>query len=176
MKTESMKTRILTASLALLLAVLPSTGYSQANTPPVGVIVYTLTNGTTTPIGVPLFGDAVFAGSVSGVTANTLSTTDATWSVGQFAQLGAPIFALILSGGQTGRILLVTGNTTGAVTLDVGTTSLLGDATTPAFSISAGDRFEIFQGDTLATLFGDGSAGKRAPPLSRRTPCRFSTE
>jgi len=153
-----MKTRILSASLALLLSVLPSTGYSQASTPPVGVIVYTLTNGTTTPIGVPLFGEAVFSGAISAVTANTLSTTDATWTTGQFAQAGAPYFALILSGGQTGRLLLVTGNSAGSVTLGTGTTSLAGDTTTPAFAVGVGDRFELFPGDTLATLFGDGSA------------------
>lgn len=158
MNPESMKTRILSASIALLLSVLPSTGYSQANTPPVGVIVYSLTSGTTTPIGVPVFGEAVFSGAISAVTPNTLSTTDATWTAGQFAQVGAPYFALILSGGQTGRILLVSGNTTGSVTLEVGTTNLTGDATTPAFAVAVGDRFELFPGDTLATLFGDGSA------------------
>ena len=162
-----MKTRIFSASLALLLFLLPSTGYSQANTPPVGVIVYSLTTGAVTPIGVPVLGEAVFAGEVSAVTANTLSTTDATWTAGQFAQLGAPYFALILSGGQTGRLLLVTGNTAGnasaipkipgSVTLQVGATNLTGDATTPGFAVAAGDRFELFPGDTLATLFGDGS-------------------
>ncbi len=157
MNPESMKTRIFTASLALLLLVLPSTGYSQANTPPVGVIVYTLTTGTTTPIGVPVLGEAVFAGTISAANANTLSTTDAIWTPGQFAQLGAPHFALILSGGQTGRLLLVTGNIAGSVTLDVGATNLTGDATSPGFAVALGDRFEIFPGDTLATLFGDGS-------------------
>jgi uncharacterized protein (TIGR02597 family) len=166
MNPESMKTRIFSASLALLISVLPSTGYGQASTPPVGVIVYTLTTGTTTPIGVPVFGEAAFAGNISAVTANTLTTEDADWTAGQFAQLGAPYFVLILSGGQTGRLLLVTGNTAGttvtpkipgSVTLDIGTTSLTGDAATPSFFVGVGDRFEIFPGDTLATLFGDGS-------------------
>lgn len=151
-----MKTHILTASIALL-SMLPSTGHGQANTPPVGVIVYNLNNGTTTSVGVPVFGEAVFSGRASTVTANTLSTTDATWTAGQFAQAGAPYFALILSGGQTGRCFLVTANTANSVTLEVGSTNLIGDATTPAFSVAAGDRFEIFPGDTLATLFGDGS-------------------
>lgn len=152
-----MKTRIFSASLAVLLSVLPSTGYSQGATPPVGVVVYTLTSGATTSVGVPLFGDAVFSGSISAVTTNTLSTTDATFTAGDFAQAGAPHFALILTGGQTGRLLLVTANTTGSVTLAVGTTSLTGDASTPGFAVAVGDRFEIFPGDTLATLFGDGS-------------------
>lgn len=151
-----MKTHILTASIALL-SMLPSTGHGQANTPPVGVIVYNLVNGTTTPIGVPVFGEAVFSGRASAATANTLSTTDATWTAGQFAQAGAPYFALILSGGQTGRCFRVTANTASSVTLEVGATNLTGDVTTPAFSVGAGDRFEIFPGDTIATLFGDGS-------------------
>jgi uncharacterized protein (TIGR02597 family) len=151
-----MRTHIFTASIALL-SMLPSAGFSQANTPPVGVVVYNLTNGTTTPVGVPLFGDAVFSGKVSAVTSNTLSTTDATWTGGQFAQVGAPFFALLLSGGQTGRIFLITANAASSVTLEVGTTNLTGDATTPDFSVAAGDRFEIFPGDTLATLLGDGS-------------------
>jgi len=152
-----MKTHIFTASIALLLSMLPSTGYGQANTPPVGVIVYTLANGTTTSLGVPVLGEAVFSGKVSAVTTNTLSTTDATWTAGQFAQSGAPYFALLLSGGQTGRCFLVTANTASSVTLEIGTTNLNGDATSPDFSVAAGDRFEIFPGDTLATLFGDGT-------------------
>ena len=180
MNSESMKTSIFSASVALLLSLLPSTGYSQASTPPVGVIVYSLTNGATTPIGVPLFGDAVFSGAVSAVTANSLSTTDATWTAGQFAQVGAPYFALILSGGQTGRLLLVTGNTAGSVTLGIGTTNLTGDATTPAFAVALGDRFEIFPRDTLATLPATAPRAircscKRVRPRSQPTPCRFST-
>ena len=154
-----MKNRILTAGFVLLLLVLPSTGYSQANTPPVGVIVYSLATGTTTSIGVPVFAEAAFSGQISAVTANSLSTTDGTFTAGQFAQTGAPFFALILSGGQTGRLLLVTANTANSVTLQTGTTNLTGDATTPAFAVAVGDRFEIFPGDTLASLFGDGSAG-----------------
>lgn len=152
-----MKTCIATASLAVLLSLLPSIGLSQANTPPVGVVLYTLTSGAATPIGMPLLGDSAFSGAISAVSPNTLNTTDATWTAGQFAQAGVPYFALILSGGQTGRLLLVTANTANSVTLGTGTTNLTGDATTPAFSVAVGDRFELFPGDTLATLFGDGS-------------------
>ncbi len=138
-------------------SMLSSNAYGQANTPPVGVIVYNLTNGTTTPVGFPVFGEAVFSGKVSAVTANSLSTTDAMWTAGQFAQAGAPYFALMLSGGQTGRIFLITANTPSDVTLQVGSTNLTGDAARPDFSVSIGDRFEIFPGDTLSTLFGDGT-------------------
>lgn len=152
-----MKLRTYAASLALLLSLLPSSGYSQASTPPVGVILYKLTSGTTTPIGVPVFSDVAFRGTASTVTANTLSTTDATFMAGEFAQIGAPYFVLVLSGGQTGRLLLVTGNTANTVTVDVGATNLTGDATTPSFAAALGDRFEIFPGDTISTLFGDGS-------------------
>jgi uncharacterized protein (TIGR02597 family) len=152
-----MRTPIFTASVALLLSMLPATGYSQANTPPVGVIVYNLIGGTTTPVGVPFFGKAAFSGRVSAVTTNTLSTADATWTAGEFAQAGVPYFALMLSGGQTGRSFLITTNAANSVTLQVGGTTLAGDATTPDFSVAVGDRFEIFPGDTLASLFGDGS-------------------
>ncbi len=170
-----MKTRIIAASIALLLSVLPSASFGQANTPPVGVIVYTLATGTTTPVGVPVLGEAVFSGTVSALTGNTLSTTDATWTAGQFAQVGAPHFALMLSGGQTGRLLLVTASAApGSVTLDVGTTNLTGDVATPAFAAAVGDRFEIFPGDTLATLFGDGTAG--SPVQLQKGTSSFSAD
>jgi uncharacterized protein (TIGR02597 family) len=169
-----MKTHTFTASLALLLSMLPATGFSQANTPPVGVIVYTLISGTNTPLGVPIFGTAAFSGKVSALTANTLTTTDATWTAGQFAQQGAPYFALMLSGGQTGRMFLITANAASSVTLQVGAVSLTGDATTPGFSIAATDRFEIFPGDTLATLFGDGSVNN--PVLLQTGTSVFSAD
>jgi hypothetical protein len=70
-----------------------------------------------------------------------------------------PYFVKFLSGAETGRVILVTQNTdsspTFTLTLDTTdnstqTTSL----TTNGFAVAVGDSFEVFAGDTLASVFG----------------------
>jgi hypothetical protein len=63
-----------------------------------------------------------------------------------------------------GRVILITANTTSTLTLDttdhaMGSPVLLN---TSGFSVQVGDTFEIFPGDTLASVFG---AGTTASPL-----------
>lgn len=163
MNSHTIKNRLRAAALAAAFSLVPGSLFGQGNTAPVGVIVYSLNSGTTSAIGVPLFAEAVYSGAAATVAADSLTVSDATWDAGQFAQPGSPYFALILTGGQTGRLLLVTGNTTNSVTLAVGTTNLTGDATTPSFVVTPTDRFELFPGDTLASLFGDGSVTNPVP-------------
>jgi uncharacterized protein (TIGR02597 family) len=157
MSPRSLKAFLMGGSIALAITAFPSATFGQANTPPLGVIVYTLPTGSSTPVGVPLFAEAVFTGAATAVTPNSVTSSAATWTPGQFAQPGSPYFALILSGGQTGRLLRVTGNTATTLTLDVGSTGLGGDPSNPAFAVAAGDRFELFPGETISSLFGDGS-------------------
>jgi hypothetical protein len=57
-------------------------------------------------------------------------------------------------------VVLITGNTTSALTLDT-TDHSTGSAVplnTTGFSVQPGDNFEIFPGDTLASIFGTGTA------------------
>jgi uncharacterized protein (TIGR02597 family) len=138
-----------------LLSPVPSAG--QVNSAPFGYIAYRLVQSTITPIGVPLMDDSVFTGRIAALTANSITASGVNWTAGEFAQAGRPYFAMLLSGGQTGRILSVTGNSPTALTLDTGNTSLAGDAATPSFAAAVNDRFELVAGDTLGGLFGDGS-------------------
>ena len=70
-----------------------------------------------------------------------------------------PYFARIATGQQAGRIMRITANTSNSITVDVtdntNQTTALGYS---GFSLSAGDTIEIFKGNTLASLFGDGTA------------------
>ena len=73
---------------------------------------------------------------------------------------GSPYFVKFISGTEAGRVLLITKSTTNMLTLD--TTDHTGTAialTTTGFSVEVGDSFEVFPGDTIASIFGDGSSG-----------------
>lgn len=126
---------------------------TSAATVPVGFITYNLVSGQTISMGVPLADTETYTGPSSAVTSTTLSASGVTWTAGAFATASAPYFVNILSGSQAGRTLKITANTSSSVTLEVGDTNL--DAS--GFAVAAGDRFEIVQGDTLATLFGTGA-------------------
>jgi uncharacterized protein (TIGR02597 family) len=130
-------------------------GLVYQTTVPEGAINLRLQQGTTSAVGTPLLNTPVYRGVTAGVSANTMTATGAAWSVNQFAQAGAPHFVAILSGVQTGRFALITANQASALTLQVDDTTL--DAA--GFSMAAGDRFEIFPGETLASMFGDLTSG-----------------
>lgn len=147
------------SAIAILSAtVLLSGGSAQtASTVPVGFMTYTLTTGTTSSFGVPLMEVSTFSGLISAAGTNTISATGVAWTTNQFATAGNPYFVTIKTGAQAGRTLLVTANDATTLTLDVEDTNL--DASGFAV-VAATDTFELFQGDTLATLFGataDGS-------------------
>jgi uncharacterized protein (TIGR02597 family) len=134
-----MSRTFLSTVTAMLLGLAAS---AQVSTAPLGFMSYTLAQNTTTAIGMPLLADAVFAGANTGVTANTLTAAGAKWQVDQFAQPETPYLVAIMSGGQTGRLLRVIGNTADTLTIEAGTTNLTGDAATPTFAVSVNDRFE----------------------------------
>lgn len=121
---------------------------------PVGCMTYPLTSGATTSFGVPLLHLPAHTGIASTVTSNALSVSDAGWTPNQFASGGVVYFAAIKTGLQAGRTLLVLGNTSNSLTLDVEDTPL--DAA--GFAVTPGaDTFELFEGDSLGTLFGNSA-------------------
>ncbi len=122
-----------------------------ANTPsvPVGCLTYPVTNDTITAFGVPLLDLPKFTGFTTVVTSNTLTVTGVTWTASQYVT--TPHFITIRTGAQAGRTLRVTANTTNVLTLDTEDTPL----NTAGFAVTANtDAFELYAGDTLATLFG----------------------
>jgi hypothetical protein len=145
----SPRTLLIAATLASLLM---GGSYAQPTaTVAVGCMTSPLTTGETTSVGVPLLDLPVVTATVTAVTPNTVSVSDVEWTPNEFIAGGAPHFAAIRTGPQAGRTLLVVGNTADTLTLDVGDTGL--DAA--GFAVSANtDSVELFQGDTLGSLFG----------------------
>lgn len=139
-------------AIAILSAsvLLAGTNAQTAKTVPVGFISTTLTANTTTPFGVPLQDVSVFTGATTQVSTNAVTVTGVNWTPSQFSVAGTPHFVVITSGAQTGRALLVTANTATSLTVDVGDT----DLTASGFSAVTGDTIDLFQGDTLGSLFG----------------------
>jgi len=143
------------------------------NTVPEGVVNVSFPAATTTYLSVPFTADPFYRGVVSSViavTANTIAVDDspAPWTAQQFVvpaggnsgTAAMPYFVKILSGNEMGRVLLITANTTNSLTLDTtdnnnGATVSLTTTTPTAFNIQAGDAFEIFPADTLASVFGE---------------------
>jgi hypothetical protein len=120
-------------------------------------MTYPVTSGAKISFGVPLFDLPVLTGFASSVTSNAIGVTNVNWTPNQFANPGTPCFVVIRTGAQAGRALLVVGNTSNTLTLDVEDAPL----NTGGFAVAAGaDTIELYQGDTLGSLFGstvDGS-------------------
>ena len=155
MKTTKSTLRSGTAALAICIAALSTSAFSQttATTTPVGFMTYPLTQNQTTSVGFPLMETANYTGPVLTFTTSTIQASGVAWVADQFATAGNPYFVAIRSGLQAGRILLVTGNTTDTLTLQTDDTGL--DAA--SFSLVTGttpDNFDLFPGDTLGTVFG----------------------
>jgi uncharacterized protein (TIGR02597 family) len=160
-----MTASILRISLSAALASLAASVSFAAATVPMGAMVYTVSAGPNrvTSFSVPLR-DSVpvtFVGASAGVIAsvaagtgsqNIVTVTGAGWSVGQFRVASAPFFLRIMSGTSVGRTLLVpasqTTNTDSTVIVDAQGATLVGN-------VAPGDKFEIFQADTLASFFAD---------------------
>lgn len=148
--------------VSVVLAMMPLFSNAQTvTTVPVGAMTYTFpatSQTTTTYISIPLTNPSVYTLPVASFTANTITFSGTPFPAGGLAQAGSPFFARIATGAQAGRIILVTANTTSAITVD--TTDNSSQTTgldTSGWALAAGDRVEIIVGDTLASLFGDNT-------------------
>jgi len=144
-----------------LISVQAQTSNATVATVPVGMINYPLTKGTTTYLSLPLTNIETYTGSVSAATGNSISVGDdpAPFTT-SLAAPGTPYFVKFLSGSEAGRVLLVTGNTTSTLTLDTADHATGSPVALNAtgYSVETGDTFEVFPGDTLASVFGAGTA------------------
>ena len=152
---------IASLSLAVSAHASTSTATSVAKVP-CGVQHISLTQNASTFFSLPLSEQPVYTGMVSGIASNsiTIASSGATFTT-TFSTAGSPYFVQFLSGLEAGRTLLITANTTTTLTLDT-TDHGVGSAvalTTPGFNIAVGDKFEVFPGDTLASVFGAGTTG-----------------
>jgi uncharacterized protein (TIGR02597 family) len=138
---------------------------ASVSTTPVGYVGVTIqpttsAQTTTTYVSLPFFNAPVYANAVSSITSGTVTVSTSTWTTNQFAQTGAPYFLKIVSGQESGRVMLITANTTNTLTVD--TTDHSSQTTgldTNGFVLQAADLIQIVPGETLASLLGDGSTG-----------------
>jgi uncharacterized protein (TIGR02597 family) len=125
------------------------------------MITFSLAGGSTTYLSLPLTNNLTYTGVVSAVTSTTISVADSPspFTAGGLASASAPYFVKFISGSEMGRILLVTANSASSLTLDATDhSSQTVYLNTSGFSVAPGDIFEVFPGDTLASVFGNNTA------------------
>jgi uncharacterized protein (TIGR02597 family) len=146
--------------IALATGAISAAAQDSVASVPQGMITFNVPSGTTSYLGLPLINNETYTGSVTAISTNTISVGDtpAPFTT-SLATPGSPYFVKFLSGNEMGRVLLITANTVGSLTLDTTdhTTGLPVLLTTTDFSVQVGDTFEIFSGDTLASVFGAGT-------------------
>jgi len=172
------------AALTALLAVgfCNEASAQSVTTVPVGAVTVTIAAGTgtvrnATIASFPLINSTVTSGVVSGtissVTANTITCTGAGWTTSDLAQPAVPYMVKITGGVAAGRTFLVTGNTSDTLTISTsdGVSSTAVDLTQLGIVAgSSGDKFRIENADTLLTVFGAGDAVGAGVPLGNSNP------
>ena len=153
------------ASLTIALSATTALGHASSSMSvskvPTGVQEITLQQGTSTWFSFPLSEQPVYAGAVSGVSSNVISIASSSPSFAAgYTGTATPYFVQFLTGSEAGRTLLITGGTSTSLTLDI-TDHGIGSSVAlnaSGFSVAAGDKFQIFPGDTLASVFGTNTA------------------
>jgi hypothetical protein len=165
-----MKIKPFALSFGLASLLLCGQAAGEAVTDPVGFITLNITpspNGTTralTLLSAPLLSNATKAdqvtpidgasvGALTSFSSNTLVNAAAAWTAGELSQAATPKVLKILSGAAEGRTFLLSStvaNTATTVTLDATETTNL-----TTIGLAAGDRYQIYDCDTLASFFGD---------------------
>jgi hypothetical protein len=165
---------------------IPTASAQTATTDPVGFVTVGITAGTGTAkrntlFSVPLMetesiGGQV-AGTITGVTANTISNTNAGWTAGALSQPATPYLIQITSGAAEGRLFLISSsaNTGGAIsgvantatTVTVSSTDTAQIDLTSLGIVAGTDTYKIYACDTLSSFFGTpattGVQGGTAP-------------
>lgn len=174
--------KLLSVTFLALLVASPRVSHSQTtvNSEPVGFVTLNIRAGNGTARGItylslPLLesvpsgftGQSV--GTLTGVSSNSLSNTNAGWAIGALSQPASPYAIQITSGNGVGRIFLIasSASTGGASsgTANTATTVFLSPIETASGNIptatgsvvQAGDKYRIFPLDTLLTAFGTNS-------------------
>jgi uncharacterized protein (TIGR02597 family) len=157
-----MRKKIFYFLTGIALAMGTITGYAQTATVatvPEGLITYSLAQGSTNYVSLPLTDNVTYTSAVTAMTANTITVGDSPAPfTTSLATAGSPYFVKFLSGREMGRVMLITANTTSSLTLDTTDNSIQTvNLTTSGFSVAVGDTFEIFPGNTLASMFGNNT-------------------
>ena len=142
---------------------------AQSATVPQGYMNFTIAAGSlgtpavttfSLPLSAPVPGNFTgqASGSISSVTATTITNSAAGWSAGALSQVASPYFIRITTGQAAGRTLLIS---TTAGQLNTATTVTVDNQGTPldGLGIIAGDKYELFPGYTLQSVFGSSVLG-----------------
>lgn len=160
--------RLSTLAAVAALVILPAAGQTSAPSEPTGFARISIAAGTgttkkTSLVSIPLLEDVTIAGKatgrITGVGANTITSSGAGWTAGALSTASAPYLLEITSGAAKGRMLLVstaTPNTSDTVTIDDGEAIRSGDLQNLGIVSGAesGDTYRIRPVDTLGTFFG----------------------
>ena len=163
----------LAAAFASSVLLTGANGQTTATTDPVGFVTVGITAGTgsakkNTLFSVPLMETEEItgqvAGIITGVTANTISNSNAGWTAGALSQPATPSLVQITSGAAEGRLFLIasSANTGGAIagTANTDTTVTVSSIDAAQVNLSnlgivAGtDTYKLFAADTLSSFFG----------------------
>lgn len=166
-------TNILSALAALAIAVPTASAQETATTDPVGFVTVGITAGTGTAkrntlFSLPLLETETItgqvAGTITGVTANAISNSNAGWTSGALSEPASPYLIQITSGAAEGRMFLISSsaatggaiagaaNTATQVTISSLDTAQV-DLTTLGIVVGT-DTYKIFACDTLSSFFG----------------------
>jgi hypothetical protein len=137
--------------LAVLFA-MPLALAQEAVTDPIGVVTIPTRAGSKTAISIPLEKPAVAAGSVTAVTSNSITDSEA-----DFDSLANSHFIRILSGNAEGRNLRILSNTADTLTVETGLNQWALPVDSSAgntVNVAPGDKYEIVPMWTLGEIFG----------------------
>ena len=163
----------LVAFVASAISIPATQAQETATTDPVGFVTVGITAGTGTAkrntlFSVPLLEtesiDGQVAGTITGITANTISNADAGWTAGALSQPATPYLIQITSGAAEGRMFLISsasatagsiaGSANTATTVTVSSIdSTQTDLTNLGIAVGT-DTYKIYACDTLSSFFG----------------------
>lgn len=170
MKTHQVPLAIL---LSLFIAAPAAISQETATTEPVGFVTVGITAGTgqskrNTLFSLPLLETETItgqvAGTITGLTANTISNASAEWGLGELSSAATPYLIQITKGLAEGRMFLISSSasTGGAIAGAANTASQVTvssldsnqvDLTTLGIAVGE-DTYKIFACDTLSSFFG----------------------
>jgi len=167
----------LVSAVAATLSLSPARAQETATTDPVGFVTVGITAGTGTAKKNTLFSLPLLetesiagqvAGTITGITANTISNSNAGWTAGALSNPSSPYLIQITSGAAEGRMFLISSsaatggaiagaaNTATQVTISSLDTAQV-DLTTLGINVGT-DTYKIFACDTLSSFFGTPAA------------------
>ena len=136
---------------------------TTATTEPVGFVTINVAAGTgssktTSLVSIPLLDTTSItgqaAGQITGVTANSISNSNAGWGANELSTAAAPYLIQIKSGAAIGSMFLISTTTPNTATTVTISDDDVAQGAIDARGIQVGDAYSIYPCDTLSSFFG----------------------